>query len=398
MRSGSLIYNQNFKAGFHYPVLFSENVFSERNPLFAATLTENQDSLIKRALVFIDSGVGEHHPELIDHIKKYFTIHHQSLELAMDPQVVQGGEKIKNDYRKTMGILDTILEHQMCRHSYIIAIGGGAVLDAVGFAASIVHRGLRMVRLPTTVLAQNDAGIGVKNGMNLHGGKNTIGTFHPPFAVINDAAFLATLSETNWRGGISEAFKVAIIKDQKFLGYLLKNANHLNQRDPGVMKTLIWRCAKLHLDHIRTNGDPFELGTARPLDFGHWSAHKLETMSNYKINHGQAVAMGIALDSLYAVTQGGLTEKEAQKICNGLLQCGLPLWYPEMGRTLGDGSLEVLQGVKEFQEHLGGELCITLPDGIGQKQEIHEINFKVMAQCIDKLRAYDRVPSPTTPL
>jgi 3-dehydroquinate synthase len=266
-----------------------------------------------------------------------------------------------------------------------VAVGGGAVLDALGFAASLLHRGLRLVRVPTTVLAQNDAGVGVKNGMNLHGGKNTIGTFHPPSAVFNDADFLPTLPDRDWRGGIAEAFKVAMIKDAPFFDFLCDRAADLRRRDMASMQELIRRCAELHLEHIATEGDPFETGTARPLDFGHWSAHKLESMSNYRIGHGQAVAIGLALDAAYAARRGWISGHVCRRLHQGLARSGLPLWDELLALRQGDGRLAVLGGLDDFREHLGGELTLTYPRGLGRRHEVHEVNEPTMEEAVHDL-------------
>jgi len=365
---------QRFAADFEYPVVFTRDGFHPGNEALVDALDRLREDRPHRTLVFLDAGLVSHQPDLPDRVRAYFDAHPSTLELAMPPRVVPGGEPIKNDYRLTMEIVDTILECRMCRQSVVAAVGGGAVLDAVGFAASIVHRGLRMVRLPTTVLAQNDAGIGVKTGMNLHGGKNTVGTFAPPFAVVNDFAFLATLPDRAWREGIAEAFKVAIIKDKHFFDFLRARAATLKARDEQAMDELIRRCAALHLDHIRGSGDPFEQGRARPLDFGHWSAHRLESMSGYRISHGAAVAVGIALDTFYAAAKGWISRAERDAVHQGLQQSGLELAYPELERRLGDGTLEILQGLEDFREHLGGELTITFPRGLGHAMETHQVD------------------------
>ena len=380
-------YLQSFDASFAYPVLFTRDVFRPGNRSLADIVGRLGERKRHRVIVFVDDGVAKHHPDLGARIEAYCDEYGDRLELVMAPRTVPGGERIKNDYRLTMGILDTIMEYRLCRHSYVMAIGGGAVLDAVGFAASIVHRGLRTIRLPTTVLAQNDAGVGVKTGMNLHGGKNTVGTFHPPFAVVNDFAFLGTLPDREWQAGIAEAYKVAMIKDADFFRFLTAHASALRDRDAGAMEHLVARCAELHLDHIRDNGDPFEMGTAHPLDFGHWAAHKLESMSGYRIGHGQAVAAGVALDACYACRLGWLTREEFDATCRGLTQSGLPVWYEEMDRRLGDGTPELLQGLDDFREHLGGELCVTFPDGIGAKQEIHDVDAGLMEECLARVRS-----------
>ncbi len=298
-----------------------------------------------------------------------------------------GGEGIKNDFPTVEGFVRLMLEKRLDRHAFVIIVGGGAVLDAVGFAAALVHRGLRVVRVPTTVLAQNDAGVGVKNGVNFLGGKNAIGTFAPPFAVLNDYEFLRSLPQRDWLNGVAEAFKVAIIRDRAFFEDLLAQAPLYPARDFEAMKELVHRCAEMHLDHIRTNGDPFEYGRARPLDFGHWSAHKLELISGFRVPHGEAVAAGVLLDSIYARRQGWITAAELDEIRTGLRRSGFQLWFDEYDLRDADGRRAIFEGLREFQEHLGGELCVTYPRGIGARFEVHEIDLALMERAIQELKA-----------
>src|SRR5207342_1375288 len=171
-----------------------------------------------------------------------------------------GGEKVKNLPRYVKEILRAINDGGLCRHSYVVAVGGGAVLDVAGYAAATAHRGVRLIRVPTTVLSQDDSGVGVKNGINAFGKKNYLGTFAAPFAVINDADFLTTLSDRDWRSGISEAIKAALIRDAGLFDFIEQHAVRLKQRDMGVMKDVVSRSAALHYAHIATGGDPFELG------------------------------------------------------------------------------------------------------------------------------------------
>jgi 3-dehydroquinate synthase len=239
--------------------------------------------------------------------------------------------------------------------------------------------------MPTTVLAQNDAGVGVKTSMDEHGQKNFIGTFAPPFAVVNDFSMLDTLADRDWLGGIAEAFKVAIIKDAEFFEFLCDNAEALKNRDIAAMETLIRRCAIVHLDHISSAGDPFETGSARPLDFGHWSAHKIETMSDYWVGHGQAVAVGIALDSCYAMREGLITSEQFERILDGLTACGLPIYLDYLSRRTG-GELDILAGLTDFREHLGGRLNVTLPDNLGDKCELHHLDESIITEAVEYLR------------
>jgi 3-dehydroquinate synthase len=274
----------------------------------------------------------------------------------------------------------------ICRHSYLMAIGGGAVLDLVGYAAATAHRGIRLIRIPTTVLAQNDSAVGVKNGINAFGKKNFLGSFAPPYAVLNDFDFLSSLDSRDWRSGIAEAVKVALIKDADFFDFIYNNAALLARRDIETMQQVIYRCAQLHLQHIATSGDAFEMGSSRPLDFGHWAAHKLEQLTNYRLRHGEAVAIGIALDSTYSYLEGMLTHSEWQKILNTLKTLGFELYVRELTE---ESQIEhprcLFKGLNEFREHLGGELTLTLLQRIGEEIEVHAVKISSYQQAISLL-------------
>jgi len=256
----------------------------------------------------------------------------------------------------------------------------------VGLAAATAHRGVRHVRLPTTTLSQADSGIGVKNGINAFGKKNFIGTFAPPFAVINDFEMLSSLSSRDKRAGYVEAVKVALIRDQACFEWLEQNAPALARFDPAPMQTLIHRCAELHLAHISNSGDPFEFGSARPLDFGHWSAHKLEQLSEYTLRHGEAVAIGIALDTIYSRKLGYLDAPGAERVLKLLETLGFELFANELLHVDAQESLLVLAGLEEFREHLGGQLTLTLLDAIGHGFEVHEMNLPRVIEAIYELQ------------
>ena len=272
-----------FSVPYDYEVLFTRDSLDTENTVLRDALEGPR----ARVLPVLDAGLVEHHPGLPEAVVAYAEAHAERIDLAARPVTLPGGEEAKEDPRHVQTVLDAINEHRIDRHAYVLAFGGGAFLDAVGFAATIAHRGVRMIRLPSTVLSQNDAGIGVKNGINAFAKKNFVGAFAPPAAVINDADFLATLSDRDWRAGASEAVKVALLRDAAFFAELEDLAYAITQRDPEAMGTLIHRCAELHLQHITGAGDPFELGSARPLDFGHWSAHKLEKLSDHGLRHGE---------------------------------------------------------------------------------------------------------------
>ena len=373
------ILQQSFSVPFRYPVVFTENLFAENQSLFVDQFPEGQ---LARVFFVLDSGVAAHHPGLISQIKTYVAAYSSRLALVAEPMVVAGGEACKNDPEAYQQVVEATHLQGIDRHSYIAAIGGGAVLDMVGFAAAIAHRGIRLIRIPTTVLSQNDSAVGVKNSINAFGKKNYLGTFTPPFAVLNDFNFLESLEDRDWASGISEAIKVALIKDLKFFEWLEKAAPALARREMEPMKTHIIRSAQHHMAHI-AGKDPFEFGSSRPLDFGHWAAHKLEKLSDFRIRHGEAVAIGIALDSAYSFLQGRIGEGDLIRIFKLFHTLGLSLYAPELQEEA------LLQGLKEFQEHLGGKLTIMLLDALGTGVEVHEMDSKLIVKALQLLKNWE---------
>ncbi|AWB67415.1 3-dehydroquinate synthase [Saccharobesus litoralis] len=368
---------QKFTVSFDYPVIFTRDAFSPDNQGLAK-LIDNLDEQPK-ILPVIDSEVDKCHPLLTEQIESYF----DSIDIEVLPYIViDGGEACKNDPQLTDTIYAAVEEHAIDRHSYILVIGGGAVVDAVGYAAATAHRGIRLIRMPSTVLGQNDAGVGVKNAINYHKRKNYLGTFVPPHAVVNDFSLLQTLSVRDKRAGIAEAIKVALIKDSHFFDELYQQRNALALFENSAMENMIIKGAKWHLNHIATNGDPFEYGSARPLDFGHWSAHKLEELSNSDLRHGEAVAIGIAMDSIYSHKAGHLAEQDMRKILDLLIELGFDLQHPALAK------LNVEQALNEFKEHLGGRLCITLLSELGTGFEVNTIDSQMMCESIAYLTDY----------
>lgn len=373
---------RSIQVGWQLRVFFTEDVFAPANPILKDALA---DGTSRKALVVLEDALAQSQPKLERQIEDYFSTHAKQLQLVRPPLFAAGGEQSKNSITIVTDILSQIDRHHIDRHSYLIAIGGGALLDVAGFAATTAHRGVRHVRIPTTTLAQADSGVGVKNGTNAFGKKNFIGTFAPPHAVINDFNLLATLKPRDKRSGYVEAVKVACIRDKNFFDEIERGAEKLISFEPTAMKQLIRRCAELHLEHIATSGDPFETGSARPLDFGHWSAHKLEQLSNFQIPHGEAVAIGIALDVIYSRKIGLLDAKSAERILKLFEQLGFNLFADELLKA-DAGRLQILNGLEEFREHLGGELTITLLKEIGRGVEIHEMNQAKIVEAIHELR------------
>lgn len=382
--------HQRVSVTFNYEVYFTKNLFELKNPTLAQVITADGETKPKKVVAIVDAGILQHQPELVKQLVAYTKFYAEIVAIAAEPMIISGGEAAKNDRNLVDQIHQQIEAAGLCRHCYVLAIGGGAVLDLVGYAAATAHRGIRLIRVPTTVLAQNDSGVGVKNGINAFGKKNFLGTFAPPYAVINDSAFLTTLDDRDWRSGIAEAVKVALIKDASFFDFIHSHSAALARRDMDTMQQVIYRCAQLHLEHIANSGDPFEMGSSRPLDFGHWAAHKLEHLTNYRLRHGEAVAIGIALDSTYSYLVGLLDCSQWQRILSTLSALGFTLYVPELVEKLSQ--LEhphcLFRGLTEFREHLGGELTLMLLQRIGKGIEVHEVDLFLYRQAISLLREF----------
>lgn len=375
---------QSFSVQYEYQLYFTSGLFLENNSLLSNLIAQYKPNEAVKVLFVIDDGVANAHPNLQQQIATYCSAHANQLKFTKTI-VLEGGEQTKNSASTVDAVLQEINDNAICRHSFVIAIGGGALIDMAGYAAAIAHRGVKLIRIPTTVLAQNDAAVGVKNSVNIFNKKNFLGTFAPPYAIINDSNFLTTLDQRDWISGIAEAIKVALIKEGSFFDYIETNASALKNRDMEVMHHVIYKCAEMHMHHISQGGDPFETGSSRPLDFGHWAAHKMEYMTNYSLRHGEAVAKGIALDVTYAQLIGLITEAQLTRILSVMQAIGFDLSLP---LTTTAKIEELLGGIQEFREHLGGELTITLIAGIGIKHDVNTIDMTLMAKAIEKLNSY----------
>jgi 3-dehydroquinate synthase len=370
---------------YEFPVYFTRDLFSAANPALVEALSAREPNRRHRIFAVVEKAVADAFPELLGQIRSYVDAHAERLALVAEPLVLAGGEDCKNDPQLIASLQNQLSQHKVDRQSFVVAIGGGALQDAVGFAAAICHRGVRKVRIPTTVLSQADSGVGVKNGINYLGKKNFLGAFAPPFAVLNDSAFLSSLGKRDTVAGMAEAVKVSLIRDLEFFRWIQANALALARGEAEPLERLIRTTAEHHLRHICTAGDPFEFGSARPLDFGHWAAHKLEKLSEHRLRHGEAVAIGLALDSHHSVAAGLLEPAALEEIVSTLERLGFALWHSALELKDSSGRRLVLEGLAEFREHLGGELTVTLLRALGQGVEVHQMDEAIINRGCDWL-------------
>jgi 3-dehydroquinate synthase len=369
----------DFQVPFRHRLRFTDSCFTaDWNEV--KSLLESSDGRA-RVQIWMDRGVSQADSKLLGQIESVVTSD-AGIELTGPIGLVNGGEQIKNSSTTIDEILSAIHRDRLDRRNYIFVIGGGAVLDAVGYAAAVAHRGVRLIRFPTTTLAQADSGVGVKNAVNLFGKKNWKGTFAVPWAVVNDRRLLSLQSDRDFLSGFSEAVKVALLKSPATFEWLCANAKRVASRDMPIALQAVKASVLTHLHHITFGGDPFEANEARPLDFGHWSAHKLESLVDYQIRHGEAVAIGVTLDVVYSSLQHGLPNEVVRKVLRLLSDLKLPIHHPLLHEEA------IFEGLEEFRQHLGGRLTLTMIRDVGQMLQIHEIDREKMKQSIDILASH----------
>ena len=377
---------QSFTLKVEYPILFTKGVFQKSSDILQKVLMH--DGLAPRkVLAVVDENLFHSQFEVMAQLESWLNYQQFDLNTIPDIKLIKGGEQVKNDPTLIDKFLAVMNREGLCRHSAVLAIGGGAMLDSVGYACSIFHRGLRLIRLPSTVLSQNDSGVGVKNGINYFDKKNFLGTFTPPFAVVNDFDLLSSLSKRDRIAGCAEAVKVALLKDADFFEWIADHSKMIQDGESDPLEQLIYRCAELHMNHIGGSGDPYESGSSRPLDFGHWAAHKLEALSHYELRHGEAVGIGLALDCTYASMKGWISEFELEKILVCLEDLGLQTYHPLLSKDLDaeKGTPNILAGLYEFREHLGGELTLATLEAIGKSRDIHEVDLSILKLAVKSL-------------
>lgn len=372
----------SFAVPFTHRLRFTRDVFGVDHAVLAE-LFEPSGGRPPRVQFWLDEDVANANPQLKQQLRAFTRRHEVRFQTVGNVQMVPGGEAVKNDVHIVERMLKCMNAADLDRRSYVVVIGGGAVLDAVGFAAAIAHRGIRLLRLPTTTLAQADSGIGVKNAINLFAKKNWCGTFAVPWAVVNDERLLETLPDRDFACGFSEAVKVSLLKDADFFDRLCRGATAIRLRDPDAFRGPIRESAVWHLRHITRGGDPFEALEARPLDFGHWSAHKLEVLTNFELRHGEAVGIGVAIDTVYSSLKFDLPKADAVRVLTCLRDLGLPLSHPALSQTD-----ELFAGLEEFRQHLGGRLTVTMLEGVGRPIDVHEIDVPVMKTAIERVRRF----------
>jgi 3-dehydroquinate synthase len=267
-------------------------------------------------------------------------------------------------------LYDALVGMKADRRTVVVAVGGGVVGDAAGFAAATYARGLPFVQIPTTLLAHVDSSVGGKVGINHPHGKNLIGAFHQPLGVFIDTATLDTLPDRDYRCGLAEVAKYGVILDSEFFDYLESHRDGLNQREPDVLRHVIARSCRLKADVVEK--DEYEVtGLRALLNYGHTFAHAYEALTGYgDLLHGEAVAIGMIHASRLAERLGRIDPSVTQRQLDLLNGIHLPTRLPATSRLDVDA---VLDRMRLDKKSLGGSIRFVLPTRIGHVELVETV-------------------------
>jgi len=297
-----------------------------------------------------------------------------------DGVLCPAGERFKT-LRTVSRIYGDLIERKTDRGGILVALGGGVIGDLVGFAAATYMRGIDFYQVPTTLLAQVDASVGGKTGVDLPQGKNLVGAFYQPKAVIIDTATLLTLPARELRCGLAEVVKYGIIYDQYYFHQLEVCAGRLLSRDLKVLEDVIARSVEIKRDVVEQ--DERELGLRAILNYGHTVGHAIEVLCGYgKYRHGEVVSIGMVTEALLAQREGIADNGIVRRIVDVLIQMRLPV---KIGDTMTTAA--ILEAVERDKKTLGGTLRLALPSRIGECR-VHNVARAALAAAIEAHKAW----------
>ena len=328
-----------------------------------------------RCAVITDETVAGLH---LDVLKK--SLDHE--EVFLGSAVLAPGEATKN-FTALTGLCETLLRLGVERGDAVVALGGGVIGDIAGFAASILRRGVRLVQIPTTLLAQVDSSVGGKTGINSPQGKNLIGTFHQPNLVIADTDVLDTLPKREFRAGYAELFKYGLIRDEEFVSWLEENWTGLFANDTPARIHAIEVCARAKADVVAE--DEHEHGARALLNLGHTFAHALEAWAGYsqRLLHGEAVAIGMMLAFELSEELGLCPEGEAERVAAHLRTVGLPTGIGDIEGENGPDATELWNNMAQDKKVVHGKLAFILVHGVGQAFLSRDVSDETVQNFLD---------------
>ncbi len=277
--------------------------------------------------------------------------------IRADVIAIPPGEESKR-WETVQGVFEEMLERGFDRKSGLMAVGGGVVGDIAGFVASLYMRSIPYVQVPTTLLAQVDSSLGGKNGIDLPHGKNLLGTFYQPRRVYVDPSILESLSDGEFRNGLAEVIKSAVVRDRELFHFLEDSHDAVSERRPEALEEVVSRCCRIKSDVVMA--DERDVGVRQILNFGHTVGHALEALTDYCVPHGLAVSMGMAAEAALSTRMGVLIPGDRERIVTVLQRYGLPT---RISTRYDTGRLLELMGTDKKAEE--GRIAVALPTTIG---------------------------------
>ncbi|MCE5315556.1 MAG: 3-dehydroquinate synthase [Armatimonadota bacterium] len=291
--------------------------------------------------------------------------------------IVPAGERFKT-LRTIAKIYDALVDMKMDRCGVIVALGGGVIGDMSGFAAATYMRGIDFVQVPTTLLAQVDASVGGKTGVDLPQGKNLVGAFHQPRAVVMDTLTLDTLPSRELRCGLAEVVKHGIIYDREFLEFLDDNASGLLAGQHDLLERAVYRSVEIKRDVVEI--DERESGLRAILNYGHTVGHAIEALSGYgKFRHGEALSVGMVTEALIAEDIGVAQSQTASKIANVLAKMRLPVNLDDVFNAQ-----DIVRAIEVDKKTLGSSIRMALPVALGECKVVPDIDRQTIASAVER--------------
>ena len=273
-------------------------------------------------------------------------------------------------------VIDALVEHGARRDATVVALGGGVVGDLTGFAAACYLRGVAFVQVPTTLLAQVDSSVGGKTGVNHTSGKNLIGAFHQPNAVVIDTQTLDTLPDRELSAGLAEVIKTALLADAEFFVWLETNIASLRARDPFALREAIARCCQIKADVVAR--DEREAGERMLLNLGHTFGHAIETVTRYETwLHGEAVGAGLVMAADLSAARGHLDDEKVARVRQVVAAAGLPV---DAGSLTSASLIDAMRHDKKFQH---GKARFILLDALGHAFVADDVDGHMLAERLD---------------
>jgi 3-dehydroquinate synthase len=371
------------RAGF--AVRFSRDCLSPANSDLADLLRGGEPFRRQRVLFLIDAGLAAVQPRVAEHASAYLAAHKANLVSAGAPILIEGGENVKNRPEVCDWLRARFYGAGLDARSHVVVVGGGAVLDAVGFAAATLRRAPRVTRVPTTLLAQASGALSPRCAVNALGRKDALCAFQAPFGVLLDAKWLGSLSDREKRAGLAEITRTALAADADFFHWLADHARALGGFERRALETAARWSARLHWESA-AEGESFDPSRPAPLDFGRWAALRLEAEAGGGLLHGEAAAVGASVDLLLSVLLMGMPPEAARAALELIAGFGLPLWHDVLGQADSEGAPALLSALAEFS--LAGGSSVPLLRAPGRPESCIAVNAEAVAAAIEALRRW----------